>query len=420
MRGPAIRGIIIDLEILSALSSRQRYERYSRFVKLSSLTEESANILQAMGEWYSSNPSTETISWKGFSAWFVLVRNSKMDKAKLELHKQLLAILERGDVPEADIKPLLEGLAKRDYASQIADTALRVADGDSKATLDGVRKLLDDYDSHSGRVDEVEGYVGDFTLDRLQSVAGPGLQWRLQCLNDGAGELREGDLVMFGKRPDSGGTTWVAQEATYMAEQMSFDENVLWFNNEEQGDKVRRRIVQAALGWTAEEIEEFLPEALEQYTDLMGGNRNKIRVYDKSRIHIKEADHAIKKFKPRLIICDQLWKFKGFEHEGDVNNQTHLANWAREKAKEGTSVIAVHQLGGDAENQLYPTMDMLFGSKTGIQGEADLIITMGRKWSMEGKRGIFLPKNKLLTPGDKSKRNGKWIVNIDTDRARIE
>jgi len=409
----------LDLEILSALSTRQSYDRYSRFVKLSSLTEESANILQAMGEWYNANPSVDSVSWKGFAAWFSLVRHSKMDKAKLELHKQLLAILERNDVPEADIKPLLEGLAKRDYASQIADTALRIADGDTKVSLDDVESILVDYHKQSGRVDEVEAYVGDFSLDRLTSVAGPGLQWRLDVLNEGAGELREGDLVMFGKRPDSGGTTFVAQEATWMAEQMSFDENVLWFNNEEQGDKVRRRIVQAALGWSAEEMDEFLPEALEQYTDIMGGNRNKIRVYDKSKIHVKEADHAIKKFKPRLIIFDQLWKFKGFEHEGDVQNQTHLAHWAREKAKEGASVIAVHQLGGEAENQLYPTMDMLFGSKTGIQGEADLIITMGRKWSMEGKRGIFLPKNKLLTPRDKSKRNGKWIVDIDTDRARI-
>ena len=64
-------------------------------------------------------------------------------------------------------------------------------------------------------------------------------------------------------------------------------------------------------------------------------------------------------------------------------------------------------------------MNMLYGSQTGIQGEADLIIMLGRK-DHGYTRYISLPKNKLLTPGDKRMRNGRWTVTLKGDIARIE
>lgn len=410
----------MDLEILAAMATRENYERYSRFVKPSSLSEESANILAALGEWYKSNPSVSSVSWKGFNAWFALVRHSKMDKEKLSLHKNILAKLENGEVDQADIAPLLAGLTRRDYASQIADVALRIADGDAKADFPAVEKLLENFAKDSGKHDSFEKDLGEFSLGRLQAVSEPGLQWRLRCLQQGAGDLRQGDLVMFGKRPDSGGTTFMASEATCMAEQLDFDKKVLWLNNEEEGDKVRRRILQAALGWSGEDMDAYLPEALEEYTALMGGDKDKIMVYDKSRIHVRDVEALLKRFNVGLIIADQLWKFKGFEEESAVERQTSLANWAREISKDHAPFMAVHQLGGDAENVLYPTQDMLYGSKTGIQGEADLIIMLGRKVNQGHTRGIWLPKNKMLTPANKALRNGRWQISLDADHARYE
>lgn len=410
----------MDLEILSAMGTRENYERYSRFIKPSSLSEESATILAAIGEWYKSNPSVHSVSWKGFSAWYALVRHSKMDKEKLSLHKNILAKLENDEVDEADIRPLLDGLTRRDYASQIADVALRIADGDAKADFPAVEKLLENFARDTGKHDGFEKALGEFSLERLQAVAEPGLQWRLDCMNVGAGDLRQGDLVMFAKRPDSGGTTFMASEATFMAEQLPFGQKVLWLNNEEEGDKVRRRILQAALGWSGEDIENYLPEAFDEYTAIMGGDKDKIMVYDKSRIHIRDVEILLKRMDVGLIIADQLWKFKGFEEESAVERQTSLANWAREISKDHAPLMAVHQLGGEAENVLFPTQDTLYGSKTGIQGEADLIIMLGRKVMQGDTRGLWLPKNKMLTPGDKTKRNGRWQITLDADHARYE
>lgn len=410
----------MDLEVLAALQNRDSWDRYSRFVKTTSLTEEAANIYLAMGEWYKSNPNIETINWNSFAAWFILVRHAKMDKERQELHRNLIEILEKQEIDPESIRPLLDGLTKRDYASRIADEALRIADGDrADGDFTPIANLLDQFERELGKADSYEKDLGEFSVEALTQISEPGLTWRLDCLNDGAGDLRQGDFVMVGKRPDTGGTTFVASEVSYMAEQLPYDQCVLWLNNEEQGDKVRSRILQAALGWSSDDLQQNMAAAMEEYELLMGGNRNKIRVFDRARIHVKDAEQLIKKLDPGLIVVDQLWKIKGFENESEVTRQTLLANWAREICKEYAPLIAVHQLGGEAEDELFPLQDTLYGSKTGIQGEADLIIMLGRKWSKGTTRGIFLPKNKMLTPRDRSMRNGKWEVEFDADHARF-
>lgn len=410
----------MDLEILAAMQTRDAWEKYSRFVRTSSLTAESASIFQAIGEWYTNNPSVLEVNWKPFTSWYALVRHAKMDPAKLTLHKHLLGKLSEQSVSMEDVRPLLEGLTKRDYASQIADVALRLADGDHKATFSEIEQLLEKYNKTTSRVGSLDKDLGEFSLERLQGVSDPGLRWRLDCMNEGAGDLRKGDFVLLGKRPDTGGTTFVASEGTNMAEQLPFDQCVLWVNNEEEGDKVRRRILQAALGWSAEDLEDNLQEALQEYDALMSGNRRKIEVFDRARVHTNDVEQLCKKLNPGLIIMDQLWKIKGFENESEVERQTLLANWAREIAKEYAPVIAVHQLGGDAENKPYPSMDMLYGSKTGIQGEADLIIMLGRKNAQGDSRYISFPKNKMQSPGNPARRNGRWQVYINPNTARFE
>jgi replicative DNA helicase len=407
----------LDYDVLIALSGREEYEKYSRFVKRTALSEEAFDIFSAMGEWLKSNESAERMDWSAFSAWFVLVRHAKMDKTKLAVRKDLIASLS-GRTQDGDIQPLIEGLAKRDYAARIADVALRITDGDYSLDFQGIEALVDEYRRSVEGVSALERDVGAFTLDRLESVAGPGLDWRMPELMLAAGPVRQGDLIVFAKRPDAGGTTFLSDQTTYMAEQIPDDRTILWCNNEEQGDKVRRRIVQAGIGWTNEEMAHDLKGALEEYAATVG-DLDKIVVFDRARMHTKDVERLCRTYNPALIIFDQLHKMKGFDGEAEHERQTLLFNWAREMAKEWAPVIAVHQLGNEAENTKYVGMGALYGAKTGPQGEADLIITMGRTIDGGNTRYFYTPKNKLLTPGDPSKRNFRWENTIITDRARF-
>lgn len=412
---------MIDIDLLLVLKNKERYTKYSRFIKPGAVGEEVWNILQAMGDWFKHNTIATEVVWKHFNAWFCLVRHAKMDKAKLTVYKDLIERLETSaDPDEDDIKPLLEGLITRDYAAQIAEKALKIADGDFTISLPSIVDLVEQRNSAIGKVDSVDRHILVPSLAGLASVSAPGLRWRLECLNLSLGDLRLGDLVVVGTRPDTGKTTLLAAEATYMAPQLPPEKCVLWVNNEEEGNKVFRRIIQSTLGITSAKLESNFPQALEDYKKAVGRN-DKIVMLNKADVHIRDVEHLVKKYDVGLVIFDQLWKVHGFDTEAgnEVTRQTMLFNWARELAKKIAPVITVHQADGSAEGVKWIDMSKLYGSKTGIQGEADAIVTIGRLPDEGNKRFVFVPKNKL--PGkDHTLRNGRFEIEILPDLARFK
>ena len=410
----------MDIDLLLVLRQRERYSKYARFIKQSSLGEESWKILEAMGEWFKHNTAVDEINWSHFGAWFSLVRHAKMDKAKMAVYKGIIDKLSATPDPdESAIKPLLEGLITRDYASQIAEKALRIADGDFTVPVSGIVDLVEQRNREIGKVDSVDRHILVPSLAGLATVTAPGLRWRLECLNLALGDLRRGDLVVVGTRPDTGKTTFLASEATYMAPQLEEDQCVLWINNEEEGNKVFRRIIQSGLGRKTADLNANLPKAIDDYKSMMK-RMDKIVMLNKADVHVRDVDTLLAKYNVGLLIFDQLWKVHGFDDEAgnEVTRQTMLFNWARENAKKHAPVITVHQADGSAEGVKWIDMSKLYGSKTGIQGEADAIITIGRMPEAGDTRYLYVPKNKLAGK-DPALRNGMFEIEIDKDVGRF-
>lgn len=405
----------MDFDVLSALSEREAYERYARFIKRSSLNQQAYTIFEAMGTWLQNNPTKARVDWRGFAAWFLLVRHAKLKEDQQAVYKGLLESMVDRQAGE-DLDSLMEGLAKRDYGAQIAELALRMADGDHGVTMTHIAEKLEEYREATGKLDALDKDIGEFSIADLDSATTGGYNWRMKALRASLGPVRRGDLIVLATRPDTGKTTFLASEGTFMGEQMEQEDCILWLNNEEQGSKVRRRIVQAAIGWTSAEMNDDPAGAMAEYSATVG-HPQRIIVFDRAKIHTKDVEALCKKHRPKLIIFDQLRKVHGFDNEDEVSRQELLYNWARELAKEWAPVINVTQLGAGGAEKKYIGMEEIFGAKTGPQGEADAIITMGRLSSEGNQRYIYVPKNKLLTPGDPTKRNGKWEVTIDPDRA---
>jgi hypothetical protein len=83
----------------------------------------------------------------------------------------------------------------------------------------------------------------------------------------------------------------------------------------------------------------------------------------------------------------------------------------------------VSQAGGEAEGKLFLTMDMVDGSKTAKQGEADWILGIGKDQDNTSRSRYFnISKNKLI--GDKDTlpdlRHGSTQVLIKPEIARYE
>src|SRR5690606_3475037 len=100
----------------------------------------------------------------------------------------------------------------------------------------------------------------EFVTDNIEEILGtvvrePGLKFRLSFLQKALGSLRKGDFGFIVARPETGKTAFICSEVSYMATQLNDDDGpILWFNMEDEGKKVKLRIIQATLGATVPDI----------------------------------------------------------------------------------------------------------------------------------------------------------------------
>lgn len=220
-----------------------------------------------------------------------------------------------------------------------------------------------------------------------------------------------------------GKTTFLTDQVSFMSSQVpdvyGEDRVILHFNNEEQGPKVRLRYIQATLGLPLSEIMRDLDGYYRQYVDLTG---DRIKIIDSPSITKAQVERLCKKYKPALIIFDQLDKVGGFEADREDLRLGGIYQWAREIAKAYCPVIAVSQADGTGEGVKWLTMAHVANAKTAKQAEADWILGIGKqnKEGYESCRYLNISKNKLLgdDDSDPALRHGKIEVIIRPELAR--
>jgi Autographiviridae putative DNA helicase len=404
---------------------RTRYEAYRDYIHDDILGEEETVVLKDVGIYFKQFPVYNEIDWDTFQTWFLTVQHPTLKQDKVKIYKKFLSLLKKTKIDTTLVESMLASFLARSFGTKVYKEAQEVAEGNVQ-DMEGVHKIMEDYRGQMAKSKTLEDCRPDWEIGGIVSstIGSGGLNWKMKILNQSLGPLRKADFIIVGKRPDSGGTTFLAQEAGFMAQQMKDDECVLWFNNEEAGAKVQLRILQAQLNQTSEDINVNPKAAMDEYTKLMNGEKNRIIVYDKAILEVKDITLACKKHNVKLIIFDQLWKVQGIpEASNDVHKMTLLFNLGREWAKEFAPVITVHQCDGQAGGMEYIPMENLYMSKTGVQGEADAIITLGRSYDPAKKHSRFInvPKNKLAGGPDSvpAMRNMQREVLLDAERAQF-
>lgn len=394
----------MDLSILYILSSKDNYIRYSKFIKKHLVTKEVYTIFLDLKEWYKSH---DDLDWKSFSTWFKLIRHASLDPDVLDIYDKMFSELLTFEPTSKDLE-VVHALIARQYADRIANFTGDIADGVA-GDLSKVEGMMRSYNSEIGRAATVkEKFVTD-DMDEIMSsvIKKGGYEWRLKELNLILGPLDRGDFITVGARPDSGKTTLLASEISYIATQLPEGKKVFFFCNEEIGTRVKARTIQSYHGVTDVELAKHSRKYKDEYDK---GTHECIQfVFDES-MHVNDVEEVLHEFGEEvgLIVFDQLHNMLGYEHiESEVNRFHALFRWARTLSA-SFPVINVHQLKGEAEGRLHPTMDMLYGSTTMVQGACDAIIMLGRSHDptySENTRGLSAPKNKL--PGD-LKTGGKY------------
>lgn len=350
----------------------------------------------------------------------LLLASSHKDK---DYYLGVIEQLQTLEVSDETTHVLVQSIIAHKKLKEISLAAYDVTEG--KLSMDKMRELLADFDQlqeTSETTDEFEFISDDLEELANDTVKKPGLRWRLNALNQMLGSLRKGDFGFIFARPETGKTTFLASETTFMAEQLADDAGpIIWFNNEEQGDKVKLRCYQASLGYNMTQLFSNLKANRDAY---MEKTKGKHRILKEGIITKAMVEKVCKQYKPSLVIFDQIDKIHGFENDREDLRLGQIYQWARELAKEYCPVIAVCQADGTGEGVKWLTMANVANAKTSKQAEADWIIGIGKvaDAGYENLRFLHASKNKLMGDADSvpDLRHGKKEVLINANIARYE
>ena len=397
------------------------FTKYYKYVNLNYIKTNYSNhykLFVTIDSYYNNYPDKDSIN----NTELELQYNSNylLQEADRKELSALLTRISEGVITNRDaVINLLSEHRRRGLAGDLAKLALDVEDGAAKA--DELLEKFKEFD-----IEDIEQEEIDFTDMDLGSLLeaqehDQGLRWRVDWLNKSLGSLRKGNFGFIFARPETGKTTFLASEITHMIRQTEGD--ILWFNNEESNSIVGPRIHQAFHGATLQELKANRDEYRARYNEVVG---NRIKLLGSSLTdssNAKRIEEILKATNPALIIFDQIDKIKGFKGDRNDLELKAIYQWAREIAKEYAPVIAVSQASGEADGKIWLTMNMVDGSKTAKQGEADWMLGIGKEQDNTSRLRYFsILKNKLVGDADTlpDLRHGSTQVLIKPEVARYE
>lgn len=369
------------------------------------------NYISLLMNKYQDNISIEVLSL------YIL---SQVQEKEKEIYKNILEEIRKESVDSVIIEDLILELSKKHQAYELSKLALDVSEG--YKSFDDLLLFTQNLNASTDLVDPSTGHsIVTDDLDELYNTtySTTGLRWRCSSLNKSLGSLRKGDFGFIFARPETGKTTFLASEVSYFAEQC--DSPILWFNNEEQGSKVKLRIYQASLGIGLTELLNNRDKYGKQFFDKTA---KRIILNDTTNTTKNDVQRLIELYQPGCIVFDQLDKIQGFSGDREDIRLGNIYIWARNIAKQYCPVIGVCQADATGEGKRWLTMDNVASAKTTKQAEADWIIGIGKTHNENEEyfRYLSICKNKLLGDEDTDPilRHGHLTVKINPYIARYE
>lgn len=410
---------MIEISLLKALSIRKNLDSYLHLLNPKTLSRESIDLLKDYQAYFGSRETAEVIDFDDFSSFFFIERHPNIDDKSVEKWKDVILKVQQLPLGGNSCSQIITAFETQElYAALHKDLDKNLAIAEVSAKLEGAMRRIGSLDTAKEPLNQDM----DLSLALETTDRSKGLQWRLNCLkelfNDGG--LIKGDFGIIAGYVDSGKTSFIASELTHMAQQLKDDEYIAWLNTEGSWEQLIPRLYCATLNCTAADLRKFPEKATEKYTEKMNGNKNRIRIMNFQRKSTKDVEDLIKKNPPKLIVFDLLDGLKGFEKfmggDGNVTERySQLYQWAREIATQYCPVLAISQLNGDGNNEPYPTITNLRGSRVDKQAAATFQLIIGSLEGNNTERYLSMPKNKVS-----SEKGWRRQVTFDPLRSRYK
>ena len=398
------------LYLIKQLFKYETYLKYRHHIKIEKDQREIYYLFKALDQLMEK--FQKDISFEDYALWVQV--NLGND------YTQFIQLLKETNTDETILEASLNEIKTRSVLYELASAALAGSEG--KKTVEDVLQLMEQLTQEKEQANN-NPFIST-SLSELYDDAykHPGLRWRLSSLNQSLGSLRGGDFGFIFARPETGKTTFLADQSTYFTEQLDDSDGPgLWFNNEEQHKKVMLRCIQAALGISMQDIAKDIRGYEEQYKAI---TKDKLKLPNFDTTHKREMEAICKEYKPSFIIIDQVSKVRGFNDDREDLRLGAAFGWSRDLAKEyNCPVIGVNQADGSGEGKKYLDMSNVANSKTAVQAEADFILGIGKSNDpgFELIRHFNISKNKLMGDEDSNPamRHGKFDCLIQPELARF-
>lgn len=408
-----------ELSIIKLFLTYSQWETYKDRLSVKDMPKELQPVYSVLNNYQYNNEEKADLSVADMANLLAGVQHKDKD-----YYLGVLQNLEKLEVSADTTTKLIHRIIANKQLNELSLAAHDAKEG--RMEIDKVLSLVKSFQEAQLGQEQEEKDLDVFATDDLETLIDgalqtPGLRWRLKTLNEMLGSLRKGDFGFIFARPETGKTTFLASETTFMCEQLTEEEGpILWINNEEQSDKVMIRCIQAATGATLPQLYSDRPK----YSDIFKQKtKGKLKIIkDVSIVHKSFVEKLCRRYKPSLIIFDQIDKIVGFDADRNDLKLGAIYQWARELAKQYAPVIAVCQADGTGEGVKWLTMSNVADAKTSKQAEADWILGIGKvnDPGYDSIRYLHASKNKLLGDEDTipDQRHGRREVLIDAQKAR--
>lgn len=425
----------LDLTLLKITRSKKQYDRLRGMVPDAAIDPKTLAILNDYGRWYREMDADE-IDPATFHTFFKLWHPKLTDEQLATYDAILRSVLTEPADPGLEVG-ITERLVAAESALRMASLLQRWNDGQEVDLYLEARAIVEDFEAQTNRKVKTPLVEDNIELLLEDDKNDSGFHWRLDCINQSLRPLRPGDFGIIAARPDKGKSTFLTSELSFMAAQVDElfpgqQRSIIWLNNEGPGNRIVKRLYQSALDEPLSGLVKRSQAGTirQDYLNAIGGRPDTIRVFDIHDFWNHEVEDILRQYPPAIVVFDMVdnIKFGGSAaNNGQRTDQLLEAmyQWARIIAvKFDCITLATSQISAEGDGLAFPTLSMLKDSKTGKQGAAEFIITIGALNPGDGQqpsnsRFIGTTKNKLAREGMPKSPHCEVIFDGERGRYRM-
>ena len=374
----------VETRILSAVvAARSAYDYVSPIMAEEDFSDTGWIIMRQLKEYYDVDPAAESVD-KG---WLCDSLHAAYPK-----HGDMLEGIVRGlsEVSVPNIVAEFRRLKRERAGSALAQSLIQQ---DSSA----IEKYLEKYTYYCEQEqqdDDAEFFVDTDLEGILESVSSENL---IKVYPESLNEKLDGGVVP-GTQMAVYAPTEVGKSLVTINMACGFiheGRKVLYCGNEDPARMMLMRVYSRLSGMDRAAL--LADPALARQRAIDNGFRNLI-FYDMAPGSLLDIRRAVERYKPEVLIVDQMANMETRANFTKVEKNEYLASKLRSLAKdEGLVNIIVHQASDSAYGKLVLEKNDMYFSNVGVQGQMDVMIGIGMddSFDQQDKRMLCLTKNKI-------------------------